>query len=145
VKTHHSTGHPRIPNGTIGTALIFIAVFVSILAWGLIHSRAAETATVPDTISLSEYNRTAGSVTFIHKDHGSTGSDKPGCSDCHHTTARDQILPKCSVCHGPFDNTDAPTDTVAFHLLCIGCHKSEIESGNRRIDLACDYCHMPER
>jgi len=145
VKTHHGTGQTGIPNGIVGPALVLTVFLLSVLTWGVILIRAAETATVPDTMSLSEYNRTAGSVTFIHKDHGSTGSDKPGCSDCHHTTARDQIPPKCSVCHGPFDNTDAPTDTVAFHLLCIGCHKSEIESGNRRIDLACDSCHMPER
>lgn len=45
----------------------------------------------------------------------------------------------------PIDDTAAPTDTVAFHKLCIGCHKTEIEHGNKRIDLACDSCHAPER
>jgi hypothetical protein len=142
---HHGTNHHE-RQGVIGPAALILAVILlSILTWGLIFSRAAETSAVPDPISLSEYNRTAGSVTFVHKDHGSTGENKPGCSDCHHTTAWDQIPPKCSTCHMSLEDINAPTDTVSFHKLCIGCHKSEIERGDKRISLACDFCHMPEK
>lgn len=137
--------HLRQQSGIGGMVLIIAIILFSILTWGLIFSRAAEIAAVPDSISLSEYNRTTGCVTFVHKDHGSTGSKKPICSDCHHTTARDQTPQKCSICHNPVDDTTAPTDAVAFHILCIGCHKTEIERGDKRIDLVCDSCHMPEK
>jgi len=108
---------------------------------GTVLSGAVETSASPESIDLSSYNRTAGPVTFIHKDHGSTGETKPACADCHHTTAWDQVPEKCSVCHLPLDSTAAPTNDVAFHKLCIGCHKAQIEQGNKRLTLACDSCH----
>jgi hypothetical protein len=40
------------------------------------------------------------------------------------------------------DASAAPTDGVAFHKLCIGCHKTEIEHGNKRLSLACGSCHI---
>jgi hypothetical protein len=124
---------------TLAVIILFLSPF------GLDLSRAAETIAVPDSIALSEYNRTAGVVTFVHKDHGSTGGEKPACSYCHHTTAWGQPPQKCSMCHMPIDDTAAPTDAVAFHKLCVGCHKAEIVRGDKRIDLGCGYCHVAER
>lgn len=95
----------------------------------------------PDTVDLSRYDRGAGPVPFVHKNHGDTGSAKPSCSDCHHTTADDQTPGTCAACHTPFDDSAAPTDAVAFHKLCIGCHKAEIERGDTRLSLGCDSCH----
>lgn len=135
--------HPRKAPG-VGRIPVIIASTLLFFAAGVaVHSSAAETAAVADSISLSPYSRTAGPVTFIHKLHGSTGASTPSCSDCHHTTARDQVPQKCSECHLPLDDAAAPTDTVAFHKLCIGCHKTEIEQSNKRLSLACDSCHPP--
>jgi hypothetical protein len=136
--------HHRKWSGT-GTMTVTLAVIILfLLSFGVALSRAAEIIAVPDSIDLSEYNGTAGVVTFLHKDHGSTGGKKPVCSDCHHTTALGQTPQKCSVCHMPIDDTAAPTDAVAFHKLCIGCHKAEIGRGDKHIDLGCGYCHVPE-
>jgi hypothetical protein len=132
--------------GSLRVVPVIISVGVlSLIAPVLVGSRAAETVTPPDTITLSNYAGTEAPVTFSHKDHGSTGSEKPACAVCHHTTAWDQTPEKCSVCHKPLDASAAPTDIVAFHKLCIGCHKSEIERGDTRLSLACDSCHAPER
>jgi hypothetical protein len=133
---HRKTRHPI---GGI-TGIIVSALFLLAPA-GTLFSVAAETSRGPDSIDLSAYKRTAGPVIFVHTDHGSTGDFKASCSDCHHTTARDQIPEKCSICHLPLDDSAAPTDAVAFHKLCIGCHKTEIEHGNKRLSLACDSCH----
>ena len=133
----------RAKNGGVG---VVIGVFAfSLIISVFLRSWAGDADPIPDTIILSEYNRTAGSAAFVHKDHGGTGDTKPACSDCHHTTAWDQTPEKCSVCHKPLDASAAPTDIVAFHKLCISCHKSEIERGNTHLSLACDSCHMPER
>ncbi len=132
--------------GKRGGVSVIIGFFVfSLIVPVLSRTWAGDVTTIPETITLSEYDRTAGLVTFVHKDHGSTGDAKPDCSVCHHTTAWDQTPERCSSCHKALDATSAPTDVVAFHKLCIGCHKSEIEKGNTRLTLACDSCHVAER
>lgn len=134
---------PRKAPGVGRTVAIIASIFLFVGTGVAVYSSAAETAAVADSISLSPYARTASPVTFIHKAHGSTGESTPSCSDCHHTTAWDQVPEKCSACHMPLDDSAAPTDTVAFHKLCIGCHKTEIGLGNKRLSLACDSCHLP--
>jgi hypothetical protein len=141
VSTHLSMDPQRTQHRIGGTTLILIILLLSLASIGPISSMSAETPSVPDSIDLSRYDQTAGPVTFIHKDHGSTGKTKPACSDCHHTTAWDQVPEKCSTCHTPLGDTTSPTDAVAFHKLCVGCHKTEITNGNMRLTLACDSCH----
>jgi formate dehydrogenase maturation protein FdhE len=111
------------------------------LAVGLLVSRAAEVTTVPEQITLTPYNRTAGVVTFTHKDHGSMGEKAPNCAFCHHTTPWDRTPEKCSNCHKAVDEAGVPGDETAFHKLCVGCHSDEINRGNKRLTLRCDACH----
>jgi len=129
----------------VGIALVIGASAILLIMSSVVRTRAVETISVPDTVTLSDYSRTEGPVTFLHKDHGNTGEKKPSCLDCHHTTPWDQTPEKCSACHKPLEASAAPTDIVAFHKLCIGCHKSEIERGNARLSLACESCHKTER
>ncbi len=123
----------------------YTAFVITLFIAGIAASTAAEKIAQPDTITLTEYNRTAGTVTFTHKDHGATGSQKPSCAFCHHTTAWDQTPGKCSVCHKAAEESGVPADIVAFHKLCIACHKDEIEKGDNRVSLSCDSCHTPEK
>jgi hypothetical protein len=125
------------------TAGRYAILAAAVLAIGFAVLRAAEVTTVPDRITLTPYDRTAGVVTFTHKGHGSTGAKAPNCAFCHHTTAWDQTPEKCSNCHKPVDEPGVPGDYAAFHKLCVGCHYDEANRGNKRVSLGCDACHAP--
>jgi hypothetical protein len=121
----------------LASGVILIIVLCAAATWAV----NKVTIPSPETISLTDYARTTDPVTFTHKDHGAGGSEKPACAVCHHTTAWDQTPGKCSACHKPFEESAVPADIVAFHKLCIGCHKTQIEQGNQTLTLACDSCH----
>jgi hypothetical protein len=142
VTIYESTDYRNKRRPIRGTAPVLVSLLLLLAAAVPIFSGTTGTAAAPDSVDLSGYNRTAGPVSFVHKDHGGTSETKPDCSVCHHTTARGQVPEKCSTCHQPLDDSAAPTDAVAFHMLCIGCHKAQIERGNKRLSLACDSCHL---
>jgi cytochrome c553 len=77
------------------------------------------------------------------------------CAGCHHTVSKRGIpqLWKCVSCHKGEGNEKNPKnrdyDEVhaerAFHDMCIGCHKANIEAGiSVKGRTTCSGCHKAE-
>ncbi|MBN1881487.1 MAG: cytochrome c3 family protein [Deltaproteobacteria bacterium] len=95
-------------------------------------------------ITLDEYDRGTGPVTFIHEEHGATGTSPPSCRMCHHTSNLGETPPACGECHVSHPNDDTPSTLAAFHLSCVGCHVREIKEGNSSVEITCTSCHRSD-
>jgi len=95
-------------------------------------------------ITLDQYDRGTGPVTFIHEDHGSTGASTPSCRTCHHTSNLGETPPACGECHISHPNDDTSSTLAAFHLSCVGCHVEEIKNGNTMVEITCESCHRSD-
>ncbi|MFH1076628.1 MAG: cytochrome c3 family protein [Pseudomonadota bacterium] len=87
-------------------------------------------------------NRQRPGVSFNHNSH----SEKSDCLKCHHEYNErgdnlwdDSKESSCTTCHKLEAQGKIIPATKAFHLNCIGCHKSE---GG---PLACGKCHINRR
>lgn len=125
--------------------LFILALFFFMLTIGSLLSLVAEaTDSGPDVITLKDFEVGARPVTFIHRDHGSTGEVGARCETCHHDTPENTTPAKCSKCHKASEENGIPPDIEAFHILCILCHTEEIKGGNSEVSIECISCHNPE-
>ncbi|MEW6130699.1 MAG: cytochrome c3 family protein [Acidobacteriota bacterium] len=89
---------------------------------------------------------------FVYKNKAKKNA---ACAGCHHTESRRGIVQlwKCVSCHKGEGNDKNPknvdSDEVyaerAFHDMCIGCHKANIEAGiSIKGRTTCGGCHKAE-
>jgi cytochrome c553 len=89
---------------------------------------------------------------FVYKNRAKKNA---ACAGCHHTESRRGIpqLWKCVSCHKGEGNEKNPKnrdyDEVhaerAYHDMCIGCHKANIEKGiSVKGRTTCSGCHKAE-
>jgi len=123
---------------------MFIAVTAA-LAFGWVVTLAqGDVGAGSALITLDQYDRGTGPVTFIHEDHGSSGASAPSCRTCHHTSSLGETPPACGECHVSHPDDDTPSTLAAFHLLCVECHVREIRDGNNSVELTCESCHRSD-
>lgn len=92
---------------------------------------SAEQDPGPETILLAKGTK-QGTVTFAHLSH----EDRIGCMECHHEMESPGAAAQgCHGCHNP-QATDTFEAKKAFHLQCLGCHKTET-----RGPTTCAGCH----
>jgi hypothetical protein len=103
-------------------------------------SAQAQTAEIPDTQEIIEFESKLGNVSFAHKAHA--GLKNVECKTCHHTYPEEGGLQDCHNCHKP-QAGDAPKAKDAFHLRCRGCHKYTVEEGGEAGPVKkCKLCHQ---
>lgn len=69
------------------------------------------------------------------------------CSGCHHNQPESKTPAKCASCHGaPFLSGDSakPGLKAAYHLQCVGCHKSMELAKPKHTDCN-EGCHKPKK
>jgi len=123
----------------MGLFLLSLIFILALVAWA---QKPDALSLGPEKITLSEYNRGAGLVTFTHKNHGKSGKRTTHCATCHHTTIEQIVPKKCSTCHEEKQTQTTPDISFAFHKSCIGCHKDEMKRGTAGVSLTCDSCHV---
>lgn len=94
------------------THLIIAAL--SLGAVSLSYPATAQTAAVPDSITLNENGKLFQPFSFDHAAHIQMMKDCAGCH--HHTTGTLVLDPNCAKCH----QNSSPTAVVS----CKGCHSS---------------------
>jgi len=129
-----------------GVSILTICVVViSALAFGWVLTLAQGDAGAGSAlITLDQYDRGTGPVTFIHENHGSSGTSNPSCRTCHHTSNLGETPPACGECHVSHPSDDTPSSLSAFHLLCVDCHVREIAGGSNTVKITCESCHRSE-
>ena len=125
--------------------LTICAVVTCALAFGWVLTLAQGDAGAGSAlITLDQYDRGTGPVTFIHEDHGSSGTTVPSCRTCHHTSVLGETPPACGECHVSHPDDDTPSTLAAFHIKCVGCHVGEIAGGNISVKITCESCHRAD-
>ena len=84
-------------------------------------------------------------VTFPHEVHMNTME----CGDCHHEydEAEGKLVPVddpdrvCADCHGLKGEGNQPGLRQAFHLECIGCHRTLLKKREATGPVTCGECH----
>ena len=106
------------------------ALFLLLVA-GLAYAATTEG---PETVTIDDVNHWFAPVEFAHADHLGMAE---ACNTCHHDQ-EPADAGACGDCHNavydPAD-PDTPDLKMAYHLLCMGCHK---EAG---ATLECVGCH----
>ncbi len=118
----------------------FTAIVLTLLVGALVLTRPSLAQTpqpaAPDTVSIDGLSHWFGPVVFPHGTHADMTDS---CADCHHHGEGSGDINSCDSCHQEaFDpnEPDTPALKMAYHQLCIGCHRAE-ESG----PVACVECH----
>jgi len=98
---------------------------------------------VPEPLIIGFENRQLPPVAFSHTTH--LKKSKIDCAVCHHKDKIPKEPRKCLKCHPIKDAIkdaiyDAPLAKIAFHKMCITCHK---ESLTKEISTPtkCNECH----
>lgn len=87
---------------------------LSLCAISVSYPATAQSAPVPDSITLNENGKQFKPFSFDHAKHIQLIKE---CADCHHHTTGTLVLnPNCVKCH----QNSSPTEVVS----CKGCHSS---------------------
>lgn len=92
-----------------------------------------------EPLKLGTEGRKLPQVTFSHKIH--TEKSRIGCADCHHRDKYPKEPQGCLKCHPAKDvKGNIPTAKMAFHKLCLTCHKESPAKGITA-PTKCNECH----
>jgi len=118
--------------------LLVAAAFVAGMV--LTAAIAGEEGTV---VIQNEYaKRLKNPVTLSHKKHAE--QYKINCTECHHAWKKEerQNPQKCGECHKEKQEGKAISTKLAYHKLCMGCHKElQKQSKPAGPTTKCNGCH----
>lgn len=110
---------------------------------------AVPASKAPEKITINDCASKKSPVEFPHGAHNKVLE----CKTCHHT--QDDLkagsaveVKKCADCHVTPEKAETPkcsemsSKLNPFHILCVGCHKQELEKkADTKAPTKCDQCH----